>query len=190
MGKLEDAEEVVITSAAEWRAWLETNAATSTGVWVLIPKDTSTTRGDLYPPLVEEALCFGWIDAVARPGDTHSKLWFAPRSTKSAWAASNKERVSRLLAEGRMTPAGQALIDAAKANGMWTVLEGPEAGIEPDELRAALDTNPDARATWDAFSPSARKLALTHIAMARTPATATRRIETIVAAAARGEKAL
>jgi len=190
MGKLEDAEEVVVTSAAEWRSWLEANAGTSTGVWVLMPKDASTTRGDLYAPLVEEALCFGWIDAVARPGDTHAKLWFAPRSPKSAWAASNKERVSRLLADGRMTPAGQALIDAAQANGMWTVLEGPEAGIEPAELTAALDAIPQARATWDAFSPSARKLALTHIAMARTAGTVTRRIESIVAAAARGERAL
>ncbi|WP_040167233.1 YdeI/OmpD-associated family protein [Microbacterium gorillae] len=188
MGKLEDAERVTVHGAAQWRQWLSTHGADSTGAWVVLP--AGTTRGSLYDQLVEEALCFGWIDGVAKPEDGASRLWFAPRSPRSAWAASNKARVERLLADGRMTAAGQALIDAAKANGMWTVLEGPEAGIVPDDLAAALDADPRARATWDSFSPSVRKLALTHIAMAKTAPTVARRIEQIAAAAVRGERAV
>lgn len=188
MGRLHDAEHVEVASAAAWRAWLEANGESSTGVWVAIPRAHSTARGDLYAPLVEEGLCFGWIDGQAAVDDTHSRIWFAPRSVRSAWAASNRERVERLVAEGRMTPAGQRLIDAAKVNGMWGVLEGPEAGIEPPALAAALDAVPAARAAWDGFPPSTRKAALTQIALAKTEATTARRIAAIVAACTEGRR--
>lgn len=188
MGKLDDAERVEVRSAAEWRSWLEGNGETSTGVWLMIPREHSTARGDLYAPVVEEGLCFGWIDGQAGADETHSRIWFAPRSPRSAWAASNKERVERLVADGRMTPAGQRLIDAAKANGMWTVLEGPEAGIEPEPLAAGLDADPAARAAWDGFPPSTRKAALTQIALAKGEATVARRIAAIVAACAEGRR--
>lgn len=188
MGKMDDAERVIVASAAEWREWLAAHGAASTGVWVLMPRDASSARGDLYAPLVEEALCFGWIDGQAGADEQYSRIWMAPRSERSAWAASNRERVERLIAEGRMTPAGQRLIDVAKQNGSWSVLEGPEAGIEPDELRAALDADPAARAAWDGFPPSVRKAALTQIAFAKTPATVTRRIAAIVAAASEGRR--
>lgn len=188
MGRQDDAERVIITSAAEWREWLTLNAHSSSGVWVLIPRTHSSARGDLYAPLVEEALCFGWIDATAGSEPEHAKLWFSPRSPRSAWAASNKERVARLIAEGRMTPAGESLIDAAHRNGMWTVLEGPEAGIEPASLTAALDAQRAARSFWDALPPSARKAALTQIALARTEATRERRIAAAVTACVEGRR--
>lgn len=180
MGKLEDADRVAVSSGLQWRAWLEAHPE-STGVWAVAPRH-------LYDDLVEEALCFGWIDGTAASDGEGSRLWFAPRSPASAWASSNRDRVERLVREGRMTPRGQALIDAAHANGMWSVLMGPEAGVEPDELRAALAAAPDARATWDAYPPSVRKQALTAIALAKTPATITRRITSIVAAATEGRR--
>lgn len=188
MGRLDDADRVIITSAADWRAWLAEHGESSTGVWVLIPRTHSSARGDLYAPLVEEALCFGWIDGTAGSEPEHAKLWFAPRSPRSAWAASNKERVTRLTAAGRMTPAGQRLIDTARENGMWQVLEGPEAGIEPAPLTAALDAEPAARAFWSTLPPSARKAALTQIALARTEPTRERRVATVVAACAAGKR--
>ncbi len=188
MGRLDDAERVIITTAADWRAWLAEHGESSSGVWVLIPRTVSSARGDLYAPLVEEALCFGWIDGTAGSEPEYAKLWFAPRSPRSAWAASNKERVARLIAEGRMTPAGRRLIDAAQANGMWQVLEGPEAGIEPAELSAALGAEPAARTFWDALPPSARKAALTQIALARTEPTRERRVAAVVAACAEGKR--
>lgn len=188
MGKMADAERVTVTSATQWRTWLSGNGETSSGVWVAIPRTRSSVRGDLYAPLVEEALCFGWIDGQVGSESDHALLWFAPRSPRSAWAASNKERVTRLIAEGRMDDTGLRLIEAAQANGMWTVLEGPEAGMEPAELRAALDGEPIARTTWDALPPSTRKAALTHIALAKTPATVTRRIAAIVTACVEGRR--
>ena len=115
-------------------------------------------------------------------------LWFAPRSPSSAWAATNKARVAKLEAEGRMRPEGRRLIDLARANGMWTVLDGAEAGVEPPELTAALDAEPAARREWDSWTPGVRKVALTAIALAKRPQTRTARIARIVADAAVGKR--
>lgn len=183
MGKLEDAERVPVTSAASWRSWLTDNADTSTGVWVVVDR-----RDELYNDLVEEALCFGWIDGVAGTDAGESRLWFAPRSPRSAWASSNRERVTRLQAEGRLAPRGLRVIEEAQASGMWSVLIDAEAGIEPAALTAALDATPEARATWETYPPSVRKQALSGIALARTPATIARRIAVIVDAAAEGRR--
>lgn len=87
-----------------------------------------------------------------------------------------------------LAPAGVRVLEAARASGSWTLLDGPEAGIEPEELTAALDAVPTARASWDAFPPSARKLGLTHIAMAKRPETRSARIAKIVADTAEGKR--
>ena len=87
-----------------------------------------------------------------------------------------------------MQPAGQAAIDDAKARGLWTLLDDAEALVESPELTAALDANPTARANWDAFPPSARKMGLTQLAFAKQPETKTKRVATIVEKAARNER--
>ncbi len=87
-----------------------------------------------------------------------------------------------------LAPAGIRAIEVAKANGTWEMLDGPEAGIEPDEFAAALDAVPAARANWDGFPKSVKKLGLTHIATARRPETRSARIAKIVADAAEGRR--
>ena len=89
---------------------------------------------------------------------------------------------------GLMAPAGIRAIEIAKANGTWEMLDGPEAGIEPDEFAAALDAAPIARANWDAFPKSVKKFALTQIATAKRPQTRSARIAKIVADAAEGKR--
>ncbi len=187
--KMDAAPRVHVESAEEWRAWLEEHGETADGVWLVTWQATTGRPRVAYEDAVLEALCVGWIDGQAqRLDDERSMQWYAPRSPGSTWAATNKARVAQLTAEGRMRPAGQRLVDMAKANGMWTVLDGPEAGIEPSELTAALDAVPAARAAWDAFPPSARKMGLTAIAMAKKPETKTSRISRIVADAAEGRR--
>ncbi len=87
-----------------------------------------------------------------------------------------------------LAPAGIRMVEAAKADGSWTLLDGPEAGIEPPELTAALDAVPAAREQWDAFPPSVKKFGLTQIATAKRPATREARIAKIVADAAEGRR--
>jgi uncharacterized protein YdeI (YjbR/CyaY-like superfamily) len=189
MGALDDGEKVFAPDAAAWRAWLEQNHATATGAWLVRGRGEHVARHVGYEDAILEALCVGWIDGPVRVFDDEtSGLWFAPRRASSGWAATNKARIARLEAEGRLQPAGIRALDVAKANGAWEVLDGPEAGIEPDEFTAALDAVPAARANWDGFPPSAKKLGLTHIAMAKRPETRAARIAKIVADAAEGRR--
>ena len=177
---------------AAWRAWLGANHATSSGVYLATWRRAAERAGGVavpYAEAVEEALCVGWIDAVNRTlSDELAIQWFAPRRPRSGWARSNKERVARLTAAGLMLPAGIAAVEAAKANGTWTMLDDVENLVVPDDLAAALSELPPAREHWDAFSKSARRGILEWIRQARRPATRAVRIGTTAAAAARNEK--
>ena len=119
-----DTERVVVDagSAAQWERWLEANHDTVTEVWLRL---FNKSAGDVplsYAEAVEIALCFGWIDSLARRHDEVSRIQrFSPRKPKSAWSKSNVERVQRLVAAGRMREPGQRQIDAAKADGRWPV---------------------------------------------------------------------
>ena len=142
-----------------------------------------------YDDAVRQALCFGWIDGPVRTFDDETVgQWFSPRRRGSGWAATNKARLIDLEAAGLLAPAGIRVLETAKADGSWTLLDGPEAGIEPPELTEALDAVPAARANWDAFPKSVKKFGLTHIAMAKRAETRSARIAKIVADAAEGKR--
>jgi len=188
MGALDDGERLRAADAVAWRSWLEDNHTRAAGVWLLSVRGGGA-EGVGYEDAVRHALCFGWIDGPVRTfDDTTVGQWFSPRRPSSGWAATNKARLAELEAAGLIAPAGLRVIEIAKANGSWTMLDGPEAGLEPDEFAAALDAVPDARANWDAFPRSVKKLGLTHIATAKRPETRAARIAKIVADAAEGRR--
>ena len=177
-------------SREQWRAWLEAHQDDAPGVWVVSWRSSTGRPAMTYDALVEEALCVGWVDAtVNRLDDERTLQLVTPRKPKSTWAATNKERVARLEAEGRMGPRGRAAIEVAKANGWWTIYDPVDALVEPDDLAAALDAVPDARAAWDGFPPSPRKQMLWWVISAVKPETRSKRVSTIVEKAARGERA-
>ena len=184
---MNDAERFEPASIDDWHDWLAAHHRQGEGVWVVVPRRGATRL--TYDALVREALCWGWIDGQARPLDESRSLqWFTHRKPSSPWAASNKARVADLEAEGRLQPEGLAEIERAKADGRWTLHDSVDALIEPPELTAALDAVPAARAAWDGFPPSARKMALGRIAVAKRPQTRQSRIADIVARATRGER--
>jgi uncharacterized protein YdeI (YjbR/CyaY-like superfamily) len=184
MSAFSDAPHLEVADRGTFRAWLEANHATATGVWLVMNRQEA--RRTLYEIMVEEALCFGWIDSTAgRVDDERGKLYFAPRKASSGWAATNKARIERLVAEGRMAPAGLAAIERAKANGTWELLDSVERGEAPADLTSALGARPPAATNWAAWPPGVRKQALTSIVQARRPETRAQRIEKIVDHAAR-----
>ena len=190
MSALDDAPLVHADDRETWHAWLEANHATVRGAWLVTWRTRSGRQGLDYEAAIEEALCFGWVDGTAGTVDEdRGKLYFAQRKPRSVWAATNKARVERLIASGLMRPAGLAVIERAKADGSWTVLDGPERLEVPPDLEAALEANPPAAAQFAAFPPFARKLMLSWVATAVRPATRAARIEQIAARAARGERA-
>ena len=162
---------------ADWRAWLQSNHTRPDGIWLITYRRATGKATFTYEQAVEEALCFGWIDGHTKTLDEERGMqWFAPRRAGSVWARSNKERVARLIADGRMTPAGQAKIDAAQADGTWAVWDSVDSLAVPDDLAAALVGYPDARANFDAFPRSARHAILGWIAAAKRPETRAKRI--------------
>jgi uncharacterized protein YdeI (YjbR/CyaY-like superfamily) len=187
---LRDAPQLEVDDRTAWRAWLEANHATASGAWLLTPGRDSGRSALGYEAAVEEALCFGWIDSTGgRTDDGRSKLYFAPRKIRSPWAASNKARVERLIADGRMAPAGIAAIERAKANGSWEIFDAVERLEVSDDLAAALESQPPAAQNFAAFPPSARKAMLAWVALARRPETRAARIRKIADSAARNERA-
>lgn len=183
-GKLDRLEQVDVAHRADWRAWLRRNHKRSEGIW-LVRWKKGHPRYMGYDAIAEEALCFGWIDATARPFDhERSLILVCPRKPKSVWSKVNKERVERLIAGRRMTTAGLKAIEVAKANGSWTALDAVEAFEMHPDLAQALAKNKTARKHFDAFPPSARKQALWWVSSAKTEATRTRRIAQVVERAA------
>jgi uncharacterized protein YdeI (YjbR/CyaY-like superfamily) len=189
MGALQDAPHVHVESADAWREWLAENHATAAGVWLVRWKPSTGRPAPTYEASVEEALCFGWIDSQAGSVDgERTRQYFAPRKAGSGWARPNKERIERLLAAGRMAPAGLAALERARGDGSWTLLDAVERLELPDDLAAALDGSPPAREHWDTFPRTVRRAALASLVAARREATRTARIAAIVTRAQRGER--
>jgi len=173
-----------------WRRWLELNHTRTEGVWLITYKKSSGRPRLAYEDAVEEALCFGWIDSKANKLDgERSMLWMAPRKPGTGWSRSNKERVERLTAEGRMAPPGLRKVEAAIRDGSWTALDAVEALELPADLKAALADNDTAWQNFEAFPPSVKKGILGWIASARIPATRAKRIEETVRLAAENIRA-
>jgi uncharacterized protein YdeI (YjbR/CyaY-like superfamily) len=179
-------------SEAAFDAWLRANHARETEVWLQIYKKGSGKPTVTNAQALDVALCWGWIDGIRKAFDEESFLQrYSPRRARSIWSQINREHIARLIAVGRMEPAGLRQVDAAKADGRWDAAYAPiraatEATI-PDDLRAAIDGNPRARKTFKTLG----RLNLFALAFRtnnmKTPAGRARKIASLVAMLARGE---
>jgi uncharacterized protein YdeI (YjbR/CyaY-like superfamily) len=164
-----------------WRAWLLRNHARSAGLWLAYYKKGSVKTSVTYEEALQEALCFGWIDSTVRRIDEERYAQkYTPRNDRSVWSASNKARIEDLTARGLMAPSGLAKVEAAKRNGSWERLDEVDRighGAEPPpDLLEALAREPGARAAFDRYPPSHRKLWAYWVLSAKKPETRTRRI--------------
>jgi uncharacterized protein YdeI (YjbR/CyaY-like superfamily) len=189
MGVMDDAERLELDSVEQWSAWLRDHHGRDAGVWLVSPRKAAE-RPFSYEEAILAALRHGWVDATVRPVDERRSMqWFAPRRAGSMWTRINKGRVARLEEAGLMEPAGAAAVAVAKETGMWTLMDAVEDCVVPDDLAAAFGLHPGAREHWESWSPSAQKLILTWIVLAKRPQTRAVRIGTTAEKAARGEKA-
>ena len=188
--RIDSFEDVHPLSREEWRDWLAVNHDKAHGCWfVYYKKHTGKPRVE-YDAAVEEALCFGWIDSLARGlDDERSKLLMTPRKPKSVWSKPNKVRVERIIKAGIITPVGQAKIDQAKADGSWHALDSSDNLEMPEDLEKAFARNKKAFEKWSGFAPSARKAILFWLGTAKRENTRASRVEKIVSMAAEGKRA-
>jgi uncharacterized protein YdeI (YjbR/CyaY-like superfamily) len=181
-------ETLEITDVAQLRAWFGEHHTSAAGVWLVTWKrSVDPERHVAYEAVVRECLCAGWIDSQARGvDDRRSAILLTPRRPGSGWARTNKQRVAELTEAGLMLPRGQAVVDEARASGAWTLLDDIEDLVEPPDLAAALDADPEARQQWDAFPRSPRRAALVWLSGAKRPATREKRVAEIADRASRG----
>jgi uncharacterized protein YdeI (YjbR/CyaY-like superfamily) len=162
----------------EWRAWLEQNQARNQGVWLISYKKASGKARLEYEEIVEEALCFGWIDSKPNKLDEErSMLWISPRKPGANWSKLNKQRVEKLIREERMAAAGLIKIEASRLDGSWNALDSVEALEIPPDLEAAFATFESARPNFEAFPRSAKRAILEWILNAKQASTRAARVE-------------
>lgn len=176
-------------STAAFEAWLEAEHAHAAGLWLKIAKKDTGIATVTHAEALDVALCFGWIDGQRRGLDERWFLQrFTPRRRRSRWSKINTDHVARLVAAGRMRPAGLAEVEAAQADGRWdAAYAGQRTATVPPDLQAALDANPRAAAFFATLRGANRYAVLYRVQDAKRPETRARRIATFVAMLARGE---
>jgi uncharacterized protein YdeI (YjbR/CyaY-like superfamily) len=181
--------QLAFASPAEWEAWLEQNHGESNGLWVKIAKKGTGIATVAYPEVLEVALAFGWIDGRRERLDDEWFLQrFTPRRARSRWSKINRDTAERLIAEGRMRPAGLAEVERAKEDGRWdAAYEGQRSIGVPDDLARELDARPEAKAFFEQLSSQNRYSILYRLQDAKRPETRARRLEKFVGMLEAGE---
>ncbi len=168
--------------AAAWEQWLHAHHRESNGVWLKIAKKGSPVRTATYPDALALALCFGWIDGQRAAHDEHFFLQrFTRRGPRSKWSEINREKAEQLTAEGRMKPAGQAEVEAAKADGRWAAAYPSQKRIQvPDDFQRQLDEHPDANAFFQTLTGASRYAFLYRLHNVTRPETRATRIASYI----------
>lgn len=163
--------------------WLEANHAKERELWVRIFKKGSGTPSVTWQDCVVACLAWGWIDGVKRQLDAVSYLQrLTPRRPKSNWSKRNCELAERLIAEGKMQPAGLKHVEAARADGRWDQAYSGSANMElPEEFLRALDENPAAKAYFATLNRQDLFSIYVRLQTAKRPETRKKRMATILA---------
>ena len=174
------AEQPVLSFATpgELEAWLSEHAEDSDGIWLKFAKKGSGIRSVVYPQALESALCHGWIDGqVKRLDEDHYLQRFTPRRARSKWSKRNRKMAERLIAEGRMRPAGLAEVERAQRDGRWEeAYDSPSTATVPADFQVALDAEPAAAEFFSGLGSTKRYPFLYRIQDAKRPETRAKRI--------------
>lgn len=167
---------------AAWRAWLEKNYAREKELWLVLYKKNSGKPTVSYDQAVEEALCFGWIDGLTKGIDEEKyAVRFCPRKSGSVWSESNKKRVAKMIAEGKMTAIGLAKVEEAKRNGEWEKAVAREnVSNIPADLKRALQADKIAQQNFEILAPSHKRQYIYWITEAKRDETRRKRIQETV----------
>ncbi|EHQ29496.1 YdeI/OmpD-associated family protein [Mucilaginibacter paludis] len=179
-----------VENREQWHQWLKENHHKAKSVWLVYYKPGSGKTRVSYDDAVDEAICFGWIDSKPNSLDENRSIqFFAPRNPKSNWSKINKQRVERLLADGRMEAAGLQTVSVAKASGSWDALNDVEEMMIPDDLKHALSSVPEAMKHFTAFPRSSKKNILEWLHNAKQPDTRQKRVQETAKLAAQNIRA-
>jgi uncharacterized protein YdeI (YjbR/CyaY-like superfamily) len=168
--------------AALFEKWMVSQPPGSKGLWLKLAKKAARVPSVGKQEAIEVALCHGWIDGQLSPYD--DKFWlirFTPRSAKSRWSEINRATATRLMEEGRVSPAGLTQIEAARLDGRWDGAYAPQSkAVVPTDLQAALEANPAAKEFFATLTGANRYAVLYRTQDAKTAKTRQARIEKFI----------
>jgi uncharacterized protein YdeI (YjbR/CyaY-like superfamily) len=167
---------------AEWAIWLAKNHRVSEGIWLRIAKKAANAPSVIYAEAVDVALCYGWIDGQKQADNEHFWLQrFTPRSARSIWSKINRDKATKLMANGQMKAAGLKEIERAKNDGRWdAAYDSARTAEVPIDFQAALDRNAKAKAFFATLNSSNRYAVLFRIQAAKKIETRESRIQKFV----------
>ena len=176
-------------TGAAWDGWLARHFDSSDGLWLRIARKSAALESVRYPEVLEIAICHGWIDGQRRALDADSFLQkFGPRGARSIWSKINRDKALALIEAGRMQPHGLAAVAHAKKHGRWdSAYDSHRTSAVPEDLQAALDRNPTAKAFFATLNSQNRYAILFRTQTAKLARTRERRIAKFVEMLARGE---
>lgn len=180
MNVIQEIESVCPADKKEWRQWLQKNHKSKAAVWLIYYKIKSGKPTISWSDAVDEALCFGWIDSVRKSLDEERFIqFFSKRKAKSTWSKVNKIKIEKLIKEKKMSKAGLEIIEIAKQNGSWELLDEVEETIIPEDLIKAFRKYKGSQEYFEGLTKSVRKMMLQWIILAKRPETRQKRIDEI-----------
>lgn len=188
MIKTENFEKVEVTSVAELRDWLSEHYAQDDSVWLVTYKKVKPTKYVSTGQVLDELLCFGWIDGIRRKLDEDRTMQLISPRKSEHWAKTYKQRAAKLMEQGRMHDAGLKAIEASKASGLWDFMNDVDNLVIPEDLQKALKKYPEAEPFFQGINDSSKRFVLRWIKLAKKEETRQARIEKIAQLSARGEK--
>ena len=188
MVKTENFAHVEIVSAVQLRDWLQQNYGQTESIWLVTYKKEVADKYVSNHEVLDELLCFGWIDGIKRKIDEQKVMQLiAPRRVHH-WSQTYKDRFEKLEKEGRITNVGRASVNLSKSLGLWDYMNDVDQLIKSEDFVDCLNKYPNATQNFDAFGASSKRFMLLYIKIAKTKATRTKRIAQIALLASQNQK--
>lgn len=188
MIKTENFEKVEVKSSNELRNWLNKNHSQNDGIWLITYKKSKKEKYVSREEVLDELLCFGWIDGIRRKLDEHRTMQLISPRRVQHWAKSYKERANKLIKQNRMHQSGLNSIKQGKECGLWNFMNDVDNLIIPNDLKIALQKLDGAFDFFKNINDSSKRFVLRWIKLAKTDKTRNNRINKIAKLSSVGEK--
>lgn len=188
MIQTENFQKVEVSSSQELRTWLEQHHAQKESVWLVTFKKTVPEKYLSTSEVLDELLCFGWIDGIRRKLDDNKTMQLISPRKVEHWAKTYKDRAAKLIEEGKIQDAGFRSIELSNQAGLWDFMDDVDNLVVPEDLQKVLQKYEGATEFFYAINDSSKRFVLRYIKLAKTEKTRVSRIEQIAVLASRGEK--
>lgn len=188
MLKTENFDKIEVASPEQLRSWLLRHHMQPESVWLVTYKKNNPDKYVSRWEMLDELICFGWIDGIRRKLDEDKTMQLISRRRAEHWAKTYKERAAKLIEDGKMHESGLKTIKVSKSSGLWNFMDDVDNLIVPEDLTRALAKLDGAEAFFRSINPSSKRFVLRWVKLAKTDITRDKRIAEIAALSAKGEK--